>query len=69
MDDIKRCSKFGIISLKPNFHKNKNLSDGLHPRCRTCWKRYSLDNRDRKKYYYLNNRDRLKEYCLQNRDR
>ena len=45
------------------------MSDGLDPRCRTCWKQHYLDNQDRKKLYYLNNRDRIKEYQLKNHDR
>ena len=28
---VKKCSKCGIISLKSNFHKNKNKNDGFQP--------------------------------------
>ena len=55
MYDIKGCSKCGIFSLKSTFHQNKDMSDGLDPRCRICWKQSYLDNRDRKKQNYFNN--------------
>ena len=32
-DLVKKCSKCGIISLKSNFHRNKNMKDGLQPHC------------------------------------
>ena len=35
-DLIKKCSKSGIISLKSNFHKDKNLRDGLNTHCKNC---------------------------------
>ena len=39
MDDLmKRCSSCGNISLKSNFHKNKNMSDGFQPQCDFCTK-------------------------------
>ena len=38
MDDIKRCSKCGIISLKSNFHKKPRSTDGLTPHCKLCRK-------------------------------
>ena len=32
-DLVKNCSKCGNISLKNNFHKNKNTKDGLNTHC------------------------------------
>ena len=77
-DFVKKCLKCGNISLKNNFYKNKNMSDGLCNQFKVCRKqyytenlvkvkKYYLDNRDRTKDYYLNNRDRIKEYQLKNR--
>ena len=37
-EDIKSCSKYGIISLKSNFHKNTKTSDGFYPQCKLCRK-------------------------------
>ena len=45
MDDLKRCSKCEIISLKCNFHKKPRFKDGLTPHCKPCRKIY------RKNYY------------------
>ena len=44
VDDIKRCSKCGIISLESNFHRKLRSKDGLTPHCKPCRKIY------RKKY-------------------
>ena len=35
-DLIKKCSKCGIVNLKSNFHKNKNMNDGLQAHCISC---------------------------------
>ena len=37
-DLMNRCSICGIISLKSNFHKNENMSDGFNPQCKFCTK-------------------------------
>ena len=59
--------------LKSNFHKNKNMRDGLNTHCKNCiiqkQKQYDIENRVKKREYYQNNRDRIKDYYLQNRDR
>ena len=44
------------------------MSDGLHPQCKFCAKKYYNQNRDNIKRYCLDNRDRIKEYQLKNRD-
>ena len=49
-EDLKKCSKCENILLKSNFHKNKNMSDGLQPHCISCKKQY-------RKKYYIENRD------------
>ena len=65
-DLIKKCSKCGIISLKSNFHRNKNMNDGLSPHCKICKNHYN-------KNYYVANQDRLlnkqKLYNKENRDK
>ena len=80
-DLIKKCSKCGNISLKSNFHKNKNRRDGLVSQCKSCiiqkQRIYDHSNRNkiqtRMKDYYLQNRDRIinrnKDYRLENHDR
>ena len=45
MDDVKRCSQYGLISLKSNFLRESRSEDGLTPHCKPCQKIY------RKKYY------------------
>ena len=37
-DLVKKCLKCGNISLKSNFHKDKNREDGLQPYCKSCKK-------------------------------
>ena len=62
---VKKCLKCGNISLKSNFHKNKNRKDGLQAYCIYCRKQYCNENRDQiieyKKKYYLDNRDQINE--------
>ena len=38
-DLVKKCSICEIISLKSNFHKNKNMNDGFQPYCKSCIKK------------------------------
>ena len=63
-DLVKKCGKCGIISLKSNFHKNKNMNDGFQPYCKSCIEKKYLENRDRllnkHKCYNKENRDRIK---------
>ena len=47
---VKKCGKCENILLKSNFHKNKNMSDGLQPHCISCKKQY-------RNKYYIENRD------------
>ena len=71
-DLIKKRSKCGIISLKSNFNKNKNMNDGFQPYCKSCIKKYYLENRDRlldkHKCSNQENRDRVKKYQMKNYD-
>ena len=46
-DLVKKRRVCGIISLKSNFHKNKNRKDGLQSRCKFCVKEYYLKNNDK----------------------
>ena len=47
--------------LKSNFHKNKNMKDGLQPYCISCvkQKQYYNENAYKKRKYYLDNQDGL----------
>ena len=73
---MKRWSKCGIISLKSNSHKNKNMGDGFNPECKLCRKNYYVDNQDRllnnQKFDHKEYRDQIIEYQekykKQNRD-
>ena len=75
-EDLKKCSKCENILLKSNFHKNKNMKEGLQPHCISCvkqkQKQYYNKNPDKKRKYYSFNRDRLlnkqKLYDKENRD-
>ena len=66
-DLVKKCSKCGNISLKSNFHKNRNSKDGLFSYCKSCviqkQRIYDFENRERiinkNKGYYLKNRDQI----------
>ena len=77
MNEFKKCSKCEVVFLKSDFHKHKNMKDGLHPHCKDCvnqkQKQYYNENRDKKRKYYLDNQDRLlnkqKYYNKENRDR
>ena len=66
---IKKCFKCENISLKSNFHKDKNREDGLQPYCITCRTQYYNENREKTRKYYVENRDKFKNYYLENRDR
>ena len=59
---VEKCSKWGIIRLQSNFHKNKNFNAALYNQCRFCRKRYYKEILEKIKKHYLENRDRVKEY-------
>ena len=75
-DLIKKCSKCANILLKSNFHKKKNLNDGLQLHCipsvKQKQKQFYNENPDKKRKYYLDNQYRLlnkqKVYSKENRD-
>ena len=46
---IKKCSKFGIIPLKINFHKNKLTKSGVRSECITCRRNYYKENQEQSK--------------------
>ena len=49
------------------------MNDGFQPYCKSCIKKYCLENRDRlldkHKCYNKENRDRIKEYQMKNHDK
>ena len=57
-DLVEKCLKCGNISRKSNFHKNKNMKDGLITHCKNCviqkQKQYDIENRDKKREYHQN---------------
>ena len=57
MDDMKKCWKCGIISLKSSFQKNKSTKDGVLSESKTCRKKMS-------KF-----KGKLKKSCLENHGR
>ena len=63
---IKKCSKCGIISLKPNFYKDRTKKDGYRPNCKICVNEFSIN-------YYNKNCDseleRCKKYRFHNREK
>ena len=56
MDDIKKCSKCGINSLKINYYKDRTRKDGYRSECKFCVNEYN-------KNYYNKNRDSELESC------
>ena len=55
--------------LKTKFHKYRNSSDGFHPQCITCRKKYYDENREKIKKYHLGKLDKIKKYRKQNREK
>ena len=49
------------------------MNDGFQPYCKSCIKKYYIENRDRlldkRKCYNKENRDRIKEYQMKNHDK
>ena len=74
---VKNCSKCEIISLKSNFHKDKNREDGLQPHCKVRVNEYYLKNKDKlilkTRDWSKNNPEKVKQnqkkYNEQNRER
>ena len=66
MNDIKRCSKCGIISSKTNFYKDRTKKDGVRSECISCFEEYFYDNRDRllnsHKSYNKKNYSKINDY-------
>ena len=58
---VKKCCRYGIISLKTNFHTRSKSKDGYRSACKICEKKFYLDNQDREKKDYLDNRDRRRD--------
>ena len=56
MDDIKKCSKCRINSLKNNYYKDRTRKDGYRSECKFCVNEYN-------KNYYNKNRDSELERC------
>jgi len=69
----KKCSKCKEIKSLDKFYKNRKHPDGLHYECKTCHRKYFIENKDKikeyKKQYYLKNKDTIKEYLIKNKDK
>ena len=65
-DLVRKCSKYGIIKMKSNFHKRSKSSDGFQSQCKNCIIRkqriYDSENRER----IIN---RTKDYRLKHHDK
>ena len=63
---VKKCLKCGNISLKSNFHKDKNRENDFQLHCICCRTQYYNENRDRllnkQNFYDKENCDKVKEY-------
>ena len=63
---MKRCCTCHRQKLESAFNKHRHEPDGLQPRCRACYRRYYLENKEshkaavartrHKRYYELKNR-------------
>ena len=65
---VEKCSKWLIIRLKSNFHKNKYNIAGSYNQCKLYRKRYFNEILVKIKKHFLEIRDRVKDYELKNRD-
>ena len=63
---VEKCCRCGIISLKRNFHENKNRKDGLWSQCKSSviQKQKINDSENREKILF-----RVKDYQLKNLDK
>ena len=63
---VKKCCRCGIISLKSNFHENKNRKDGFCSQCKSSviQKQKIYDSENREKFLF-----RVKDYQLKNLDK
>ena len=52
-DLVKKCLNCENISLKSNFHKDKNREDGLQAYCIFCRTQYYIENREKTRKFYL----------------
>ena len=54
-NDLNRCSKCAILSLKSKFHKDKTKNDELKSNCKVCrknyQKKYNVQNKEMRNLY------------------
>lgn len=67
---MKVCSKCKVDKDESEFSKNnRNKTDGLQPRCKSCFKQYCIDNaekiRIRRGLYYEKNQDEIKRKSIE----
>ena len=73
---MKACTKCGELKSKTEFSKNKNALDGLQHSCKSCFKQYRANNKNRisevSKAYYAENKElidaRNKNYYAKNKE-
>jgi hypothetical protein len=60
------CKHCGVEKPKHDFHKRSGYKDGIRPYCKTCRRKYELDNyhknKDNRPYCYSTDRDRKLKY-------
>ena len=70
-EDLKKCSKCKIFSLKSNSYKDITKNNGYRPSSKSCSKQYYYDNQNRilhnHKTYIKNNRSKINAYERQKR--
>lgn len=73
MEQKKKCSKCGEEKELSEFSKDKNGKFGLKSKCKSCFKEYYNDNREKillgNKIYRGENPEKEKEYHLENKER
>ena len=55
---VKECIIYGNKILKKIFHKQSISQDGLQSQCKSCWKKYYIENQQKIEKSYLQKRDR-----------
>jgi len=72
MNDVKKCTKCGLIKLVSEFNKDRHGKNGIHAQCIVCCKKYRKENRaellKRQKEYYQKNKKRILKRSKEYRD-
>ena len=66
IEDLKKGSKREMECIKSISNRNTTTSEGFHPQCKFCRKKYYNEKLVKIEKYYLDNRDWKKKYYLRN---